>query len=368
MGVDYLYLEALRGTSRASVRRAIVAEMSAEGWRATAEDHGEIAIEIAQRGEWTVIHDIREKLPVEWAERLAHALGVVGISARSWSDYGSLTMARFDGDKPNGRLSLEEHPRAGRVGAAFLADLAPAKNRAKLREGIDATKHELDAVLEKLLALAGLPEPWTRYMEGAGEAMLRFARPTRPVSNHEKPAVRVHEVRFETSFHFPGIAVPALIQAIVQALGKKGLRIVDPSQKPARQFFVREWHGWTSFGEVVHRGDPIDWGKRLSRVLEKPFLAVLAGDASTELRAFVDGRVAARAQVFQSQDEVVVERALLAPFGVKKKVRAALPFNPFTGMREHRTAVESVVAELGLATPFLFGPLKGRVIAFGAAP
>ena len=367
VGIDYLYLEALRGTSCADVRRAIVDEMSAEGWRATAEDSGAIQIEIAQRGEWTVVLDVRDKLPTEWAERLAHSLGVVGISARSWSDYGSLTLARFDGDQPNGRLSLEERPRAGRVTAAFLADLAPAKNWAKLRDGVVATKHRFDDVLEKILALTGLPAPFTRYTYETGGKMLRFRRPVRPVPNDAKPSIRVHKVRFETSFHVRDVAASVLVEAIGRALVEMGLRPVDASEKPARQVFVRDWHGWTSFGEVVRERNPVDWGTVLSRALAKPVLSVFAGDASAELQAFVGGRLAARGEVFQTNEEFVVDKALLAPFGVKKKVCGKLPFNPFLGTGEHRAAVESVGAALGLDMPILSGSLKGRVLAFGDA-
>jgi hypothetical protein len=86
VGIDYLYLEAIRGADAAHLRRAIVEEMVAEGWEemteadldadVTREGAVDVTIEIAERDKWLVVHDVREKLPIEWAERLAHALGV----------------------------------------------------------------------------------------------------------------------------------------------------------------------------------------------------------------------------------------------------------------------------------------------------
>src|SRR5262245_12011685 len=103
--------------------------MAAEGWRVTEEGEGEIEIEIVERGEWIAIHDVREKMPVEWAERLAHTLGVAAVSGRSWSDYGALDLARFDGPRRSGKVSIKEPPMGSLVAAPFLADLAPKKNR-----------------------------------------------------------------------------------------------------------------------------------------------------------------------------------------------------------------------------------------------
>jgi hypothetical protein len=163
--------------------------------------------------------------------------------------------------------------------------------------------------------------------------------------------------------------VSVLFEAIGRALVDIGLRPIDSSsERPARQLFVRDWHGWTSFGEVVHEGDAVDWGSVLSHALGKPVFRVFADDASAELRAFVGGRVAGHVEVFQSNEELVVDKAFLAPFGVKKKVRAMVPFNPFLQTGEHRSAVETVGTALGLGTPILSGSLKGRVLSFGKAP
>src|SRR5262249_6453121 len=159
------------------------------------DDEGEIAIELVERGEWMVVHDVREKLPVEWAERLAHSLGVgvIGISARSWIDAGEVTIARVDGDRPSGGLSFQGGQAKRRIQTACLADLAPPRNRAKLRAGV-SVQGRCDEMLERIISLAGLPEPFDRYMYDTGGTMLRFRRPLRP-EKRAGPTLAVRNVR-----------------------------------------------------------------------------------------------------------------------------------------------------------------------------
>ncbi len=174
----------------------------------------------------------------------------------------------------------------------------------------------------------------------------------------------MRNVRFETSFHVREVGQPAVVAAITEVLRKTGLDAVTSSRDPARQVFIRDWHGWTSFGEIAHRGEAIAWGKRLSRALHAPVLEVLSDATSSELRAHVEGRLASSVAVLATVEEFVVDLALLAPFGVKKKLKVRLPFNPFFGTGDKGAAVDAIGAALALAQPVLAGRIKGLVLGF----
>ena len=366
MGVDYLYLEALRGTTLAEVRRAIVEEMAAEGFRAAKEDdEGSIEIEVEKRGEWIVVREIRDKMPIEWAERLAHSIGVLGMSARSWSDFDGLSLKRYEGEEPKGSVFLEDDRKVKRLDTAFLVDLAPRANQRKLRAGMAPAGRRSDDLLLEIVKLADLPVPNDRYGFGARrKGSLYFSKPKAPVVDEVQPAVRVRNVRFATSFHVRAVTASEVVAAVTEVHVRAGLKAVSDAKKPKRQLFVREWHGWTSFGELSHVDGAIDWAKVLSTSLAVPILSVCAGEDLVDIRAFVAGRVVARSKAERKDMKVVVDAALLAPFGGEKKLSVKLPADPFLGGSDPRFLAEVVGEALVLEKPILSGSIKGEVIDF----
>lgn len=171
MGVDYLFLQCIRGSSLEDVESAIETNLAAEGWipgvSAVDEDR---PIRLIKSGPWIVVDDRHDFASTPWAKLMSEAVGGVGISLRVLDcEYA---LKRFDAGKLVGTIdneramkkalerriagagNFEEDERALERSThhrtAFLSDLASSAAKAKLNAGIRFAPSDSEDALAKI--------------------------------------------------------------------------------------------------------------------------------------------------------------------------------------------------------------------------
>jgi len=375
MGVDYLHLECLRGALVDEVRREVTEHFTARGW-VVVETSAERTVKLMVHGDWVVVEDRPDRFPASWAQPLSKGAGRVGISMRSWTDDGSLTIQRYDEGLETGALShnASRGLHEARVDTAFLADIAPTRARTRLRKGIDLARLRCDDALELIAKTTGLPPPMSNDQDVEALVTIELAQQwpasARPRErDRATPAVRPiggAMLHIERPYHVAGIARAELMKGLRDVLAKKGItpRRGGSGRPLDCEIVIVQRGGWLSFGEILHgerrdHGRRILWGPLLSKLLGEPILGVVSGRDHTELTAWSDGRESPVLRLVDEKAGFVVDARCI---GVSTPVELGSQAASFHGL-----AARKVVEAIELSDPFVTGRgLQGIVAAFDA--